>query len=102
MISGPAGQTLYGSIEGLNITGYNVSPMTTWDTKATTVLAMLGGTIDINMQALESAGKLNAFVQFVQKLYSTVFKDKINGEDIDFSLPSVKFPKGKSDFTTCN
>jgi hypothetical protein len=43
MLIAPAGQTAYGSVEGLNITGDSVSPLLTWDTKMTTVLAMLGG-----------------------------------------------------------
>jgi len=46
MISGPAGQTKFGSIESLDVTGSAVSPMTTWDSKITTVVGMMGGLVD--------------------------------------------------------
>ena len=47
MISGPAGQTQYGSIEALLTNGNEISPMTTWDSKITTVIGMMGGISDI-------------------------------------------------------
>ena len=43
MIISNGGQTAYGSVEGLNITGSSIAPFLTWDTKMTTVIAMLGG-----------------------------------------------------------
>ena len=43
MISGPAGQNVFGSTEGLIVDGTSVSPFVTWDSKITTVLGMLGG-----------------------------------------------------------
>jgi len=46
MLDMPAGQTRYGSTEGVVIDGSSVSPMLTWDTKITTVISMLGGFYD--------------------------------------------------------
>ena len=43
MISGPSGQTAYGSVESLHISGFEVSPVVTWDSKITTVISILGG-----------------------------------------------------------
>jgi hypothetical protein len=45
MLLAPSGQTIYGSLEATNITGSNISPMLTWDTKITNLLAILGGTV---------------------------------------------------------
>ena len=47
MISGPAGQTRFGSVESIEIKGDAVSPLVTWDSKITTVLGILGGVFDL-------------------------------------------------------
>ena len=47
MISGPAGQTKFGSIEALHVSGSEISPIITWDSKITTVVGILGGIQDI-------------------------------------------------------
>jgi hypothetical protein len=47
MLISPAAQTKYGSLEGTGLNGTLISPMMTWDTKITTVLALLNGTKDI-------------------------------------------------------
>ena len=52
MIQGPKGQSILGTIEALNITGSGVSPLGTWDTKITNVVALLGGTWETNAKAL--------------------------------------------------
>lgn len=40
MISGPRMQNCFGSTEAANITGYDISPVITWDSKITTVRRM--------------------------------------------------------------
>jgi hypothetical protein len=52
MIQGPRGQSIMGTIEALNTTGSGISPLGTWDTKITNVVAFLGGTWKTNAEAL--------------------------------------------------
>jgi hypothetical protein len=47
MLYSPAGQTIYGALEATSIDGKDISPVMTWDSKITTVLAVLGGNRDI-------------------------------------------------------
>jgi hypothetical protein len=56
MISGPAGQTKYGSIEGLAVDGRTIAPVLTWDSKITTVISMLGGFSDIVSRKMHKDG----------------------------------------------
>jgi hypothetical protein len=57
MLMSPSAQTKYGSLEATNVTGANISPMLTWDTKITTVIAMLGGTTEAIEYELNRRGK---------------------------------------------
>ena len=43
-IYSPCGQTKYGALEGTGLNGSLMSPTLTWDTKITTVLAIMNGT----------------------------------------------------------
>lgn len=47
MLISPCGQTKYGALEGTGLNGSLISPMMTWDTKITTVLAIMNGTTNI-------------------------------------------------------
>ena len=62
MLSSPAGQTIYGAIEATSIDGKDVSPVMTWDSKITTVLAVMGGNRDIVRTYLKNTGKYATFV----------------------------------------
>lgn len=102
MLSGPAGQTKYGSIEALHINGSSVSPMTTWDSKITTVVAMMGGLTSIVESKLKKTKAYDSFIAVVDKEWSLVFGDDLKGDDVAFALPSVQFPEGgRDDFVTC-
>lgn len=61
-IYSPCGQTKYGALEGTGLNGTLMSPTLTWDTKITTVLAMLNGTRSITKQYLQKNNLLNEFV----------------------------------------
>jgi hypothetical protein len=52
MLQGPRMQSGYGSTEAINVNGTEISPLTTWDSKITTVLAMLGGIGHITQRGL--------------------------------------------------
>jgi hypothetical protein len=75
MLSGPAGQTKYGSIEALDISGTKVSPMTTWDSKITTVVAIMGGLSDIIADKMQKDMVLDSFLNVVNTEWSAVFGD---------------------------
>jgi len=59
MIHSPAGQTRYGATESTSIDGTRVSPILTWDTKITTVLAILNGTTSLVARYLGENNLLN-------------------------------------------
>ncbi len=44
----------YGSTEAINVNGTEISPLVTWDSKITTVLAMLGGVSNLVEDGLNS------------------------------------------------
>jgi hypothetical protein len=72
-------QSSFGSTEGINANGTEISPLTTWDSKITTVLAMLGGVGPIVERSLlrekdaQFGTAFHRFVHVVQREYSAVF-----------------------------
>jgi len=106
MLQGPAMQNVYGSTEATNINGAAISPVITWDSKITTVVAMLSSQlIDITRQILERDRTYQRFYNITEYEWSQVFGLKpLLGEDLPWSLPSVKIPRpdhGLPDFTQC-
>lgn len=53
MLKGPAAQSKWGSIEAQCNCGLKIAPYVTWDTKGTTLLAMMGGLVNNVKQRLE-------------------------------------------------
>lgn len=112
------GQTCFGSLEGYNRTGSNYSPIVTWDTKITTLVALNGGIGDIVSAGLNATSvdrtqhvdldddvhsNLDLFVSVLDREWSRVF-DGMVGEDLDFVLPNTAFPNplGLDEFPSCN
>jgi hypothetical protein len=91
MIAAGKGQNCFGSTEGLNITGYDISPFVTWDTKQTTVAAMLGGAVDIVRNQMQLDNVYEPFVNVINREMSRVFT-QLNGEDLPFKFPQP-FPE---------
>lgn len=87
MLDMPAGQTRYGSTEGVVIDGSSVSPMLTWDSKITTVISMLGGFYDAVALGLAEDGILLQFYDKVNSEWSKAFPT-LSGLDLDYALPS--------------
>lgn len=79
MLRGPRMQSAFGSTEGINANGTEISPLTTWDSKITTVLAMLGGVGPIVEQALrhekdaQFGSSFHRFTYVVQREHAAVF-----------------------------
>ncbi len=102
MLRGPRMQSQYGSTEAINANGTEISPLTTWDSKITTVLAMLGGVGPLVGEALrQEADALHGdayrrFVHVVEREHARVFgsssTETLPGWDVEFRLPTVSVP----------
>lgn len=110
MLSGPRMQSSYGSTEAINANGTEISPLTTWDSKITTVLAMLGGIGDLVARALKSepdslhGTAYHRFVHIVNHEFSLVFPSEsaVLGDEFDFVIPNSTIPSDKlSDWAAC-
>ena len=106
MLQGPAMQNLYGSTEAANIQGTAISPVITWDSKITTVVAMLSlPLIHVTRDVLQRERLYERFYNITETEWSRVFGSKpLLGEDLPWSLPTVSIPRssdGLPDFTQC-
>ncbi|PCG91800.1 Hypothetical protein PENO1_060780 [Penicillium occitanis (nom. inval.)] len=93
---------IYGSTESTRRDGTGVSALLTWDSKASTVNAILGGVSGLVSQKMKAENIYNTFVERIEAEYSRVFKN-LKGEHVPFCLPQETVPDtGLVDFTTCN
>jgi hypothetical protein len=95
----------YGSTEAINVNGTEISPLVTWDSKITTVLAMLGGVGGITKNALKKESDLiygtsfDRFVYVLDREYQLVFRDTAEkGSDIPLQLPVDRVPEVMSNW----
>lgn len=115
MLQGPRMQGKYGSTEAINVNGTEISPLTTWDSKITTVLAMLGGVGPIVETALKkerdvparlvtqdkelpALGKFHnayeRFVYIVKREHELLFGNKdLPGEHVPMQAPRTPVPQ---------
>lgn len=101
MISGPKMQGPHGSTEAILVNGTLIAPLVTWDTKITTVNAMLGGITQLTGTFMAKDGVLERFQYVAQREYIREFPE-LNGEDIPFALPPSQIPTNAlQDFTLC-
>lgn len=97
-------QNAYGSTEAININGTEICPLVTWDSKITTVLAMLGGVGDVVKSALlkESDEKYGSafdrFVYIIDREYKLIFENSMKGTEVPLQLPKVRVPKVLSEW----
>lgn len=100
LLQAPRMQSAFGSTEGINANGTEISPITTWDSKVTTVLAMLGGVGDVVARGLlsEPAGMTTdetahtSFVRIVTEEHVRAFAAALgtdSGHEVEYSLPSA-------------
>mmetsp|Transcript_19047 Transcript_19047/g.21211 ORF Transcript_19047/g.21211 Transcript_19047/m.21211 type:complete len:519 (+) Transcript_19047:48-1604(+) len=100
MIKGSKMQGHYGSTCSVSGDGTKIAPLVTWDSKMTTVIAMLGGVQDVVEKYLERDGKLQRFKDVVTREWSLKFP-KITGEEIPLCVPSESVPNILPIFTHC-
>ncbi|KAE9546067.1 hypothetical protein FO519_010721, partial [Halicephalobus sp. NKZ332] len=89
----------HGSTEAIWIDGSMISPVQTWDTKITSVLAMNGGMLDLTRKYLYNTGRFIKFSKRVQDQWTSVFgNSQLPGSDLDFKLPNAQFPTANKEF----
>ena len=87
---------------GLTEAGTEISPLTTWDSKITSLVSLAGGLAQVTLQALIQDGYYARFQYVVNREYSLVFGDGLAGLDLDYGIPSVQVPVNiLGDFTAC-
>lgn len=100
MLSAPRMQSAYGSIEAINVNGTEISPLTTWDSKITTVLSMLGGVGSITKRGLQSqtdsvyGSAYHRFVYILNREYGLAFGEvsDVLGDEYEFMTPLNTVP----------
>lgn len=103
MMTYKKGQNCYGTTESINITGTSIAPLTTWDSKITTLAATVGGIADLNAIFLQERGLLKPLIEKIEFEWSRVFSLPLSGENLDFLRPgSAVVPDILPDFTTCS
>lgn len=102
MLLMPRMQGPHGTTESMSVDGKWISPVVTWDSKITTLLAMSGGIGPINRQGLKADGVYDRFTQVLHDRWAEEFSN-LSGEDLPFALPPPAVrPEGVPDFTLCH
>ncbi|KUJ15856.1 putative GPI anchored protein [Mollisia scopiformis] len=91
MVDGKKMQNPYGSSESTRVDGTATSSFVSWDSKLTTVNAILGGVGHIVREKMQRDGLYDDFVYVLQREYGSVFK-QLRGEDYALCLPSESIP----------
>jgi hypothetical protein len=92
MLQANSGQNCFGITEGINITGSNIAPYVTHDTKTTTVLSMLGGIVEDVRDYMQLTGTYGSFIDAIDKEWGRIFNNNLLGEEYDFAIPSNSIP----------
>lgn len=98
----------YGSTESINVNGTLICPLVTWDSKITTVVAMLGGIASISekfmkedIQTVVNNTLYKRFEEVINREYLLKFP-RLEGEHIPFGLPNTVIShKHLKDFSLC-
>ncbi|KAH6713228.1 putative GPI anchored protein [Leptodontidium sp. MPI-SDFR-AT-0119] len=101
MADGKKMQNPYGSSESARIDGTATSSFVSWDSKITTVIAVLDGVGVFVREKMKRDGIYKEFVSVTQREYGAVFEN-LKGEQVKLCLPNARIPdKGLLDYTQC-
>jgi hypothetical protein len=106
MLSAPRMQGPHGSTEAVAINGTEICPLTTWDSKITTVLALVGGVSALTRPALQahpdSSGQTSyqRFVEVISREYGLAFPF-VSGGNAEYGLPTASVPTALSPWSSC-
>ena len=118
MLAAPRMQGAYGSTEAVNVNGTEISPLTTWDSKITTVLAMLGGIGPLVARGMQrdlspvysAPNAYEEFLAIVGSEHARVFDaytsktdqgPVLQGNDVPYALPTATVPAVLSEWGSC-
>ncbi|KAK4934149.1 hypothetical protein LTR66_015704 [Elasticomyces elasticus] len=107
MLDGKGMQNLYGSSEALRRDGTGVSAFVSWDSKITTIVALLGGVGEFVGRRMKREGLYDEFVRVLTREYGMVFNESMGGsglvgENVDLCYPDFQVPVvNVTDFETC-
>jgi len=100
MLMGSRMQGPYGSTESVSTSGDAISPVLTWDSKITTLCAMVGGISNIVREQLLLDNVYLRFYQVVNREWNLAFPS-LSGENLSYKLPLSVVPNPLGVFTTC-
>lgn len=100
-------QNPYGSTESGRRDGTGISAFVSWDSKITTLVALLGGVGKYVGDKMKDEGIYSNFTSVLQREYEYVFGkacgNKLLGEDVEMCLPNYKIPVvNVTDFSMCS
>ena len=106
MLDGKAMQNPYGSSESTRRDGTGVSAFVSWDSKVTTLAALLGGVGKFVKAKMQDEGIYDTFIDVLETEYGRVFGKAsgrpLAGEDVELCLPNFDVPVvNVTDFTMC-
>lgn len=106
MLDSKGMQNPYGSTESLRRDGTGISAFVSWDSKITTVVALLGGVGELVKQKMMVDDIYDKFINVTEREYCRVFGmasgKPLVGEDVDLCLPNFQTPVvNVTDFTSC-
>ncbi|KAH7420027.1 putative GPI anchored protein [Cadophora sp. MPI-SDFR-AT-0126] len=101
MADGKKMQNPYGSSESARIDGTATSSFVSWDSKITTVIAVLDGVGNFVRDKMKRDGIYKEFISVTQREYSAIFRN-LKGEQVKLCVPDRKIPdRGLQDYTNC-
>jgi hypothetical protein len=107
-VQGPVGSSC-----GCNVNGTEITPVVTWDSKASTLFGLMGGSGDLVAEVLAatpdpqskdgSTSLLDRFAMVIERETKLVFGDTVAGADFPIPLPTATVPEtpGLKQFTSC-
>ncbi len=103
MLDAKGMQNPYGSSESTRRDGTGVSAFVSWDSKISTVNAILGGVGKFTRKKMQKDNVYDEFKQILNNEYSAVFGNDLKGENVDLCVPDFQVPNATvSDFTQCS
>ena len=101
LLDARAMQNPYGSTESARRDGTGVSSFVSWDSKVSTVNALLGGVAPLVGRKMRADGIYGDFVRVAAEEYARVFP-RLAGEHVPLCLPHFKVPRvNVSDYPSC-
>jgi len=100
MLMGSRMQGPYGSTESVDNKGSAIAPVLTWDSKITTLCAMVGGVSNIVRVGLTQQNLMLRFYQVVNREWNLAFP-QLMGENLGYKLPVGLVPDPLGTFTNC-